>query len=53
MDNRLIYVGVRMSLVWEMLWIMGNVMDNGFVNWYMECGLNDTPLDFSLVLVFI
>ena len=36
MDNRFIYVGVRMSLVYGMIQMMGNVMDNGFVNWYMD-----------------
>ena len=41
MDNRLIYVGVRMSLFGEcygyrgMLWIMSNVMDND--ECYGEC----------------
>ena len=45
MDNRLIYVGVRMSLFGEcyvyrgMLWIMGNVMENVMDNeeCYGEC----------------
>ena len=32
-----IYVGVRMSLVWGMLWIMGNIMDNGECYGYWIC----------------
>ena len=40
-----------------MLRIMENVIDividNGFVYWDMDCRLKDTPLDYSLVLIFI
>ena len=30
-----------------MLEIMVNVMDNGFINWYMDYGLKDILLDIK------
>ena len=36
-----------------MLWMMGNVMDNGFVNWGMEYGLESNSLDCNCTLTLI
>ena len=36
-----------------MLWMMGNVMDNGFVNRYMDYGLENNSLDYSWTLTLI
>ena len=36
-----------------MLWMMGNVMDNGFVNWGMDYGLESNSLDYDWTLTLI